>query len=772
MNFRPAIFNLFFAWLSKVRQYDLETLRADVISGGTITILSVPQSMAYAVIAGVPPVYGLYTSMISCIIGALAGSSSHLVTGPTNASSLLLFTIAAPYFNTHDHMEMILLLTVLTGLVKLSFGLLRLGGVVRYVSNSVVTGLTAGAGILIAGNQLRHMLGVSIDATKADQFYEVIALTARQASSGINVWALLLGLFTMAVVIGAPRIHPKLPGPFLGVALSAAIVYLFGWYRPEYGVSILRDLGEIKATLNIFHFPEYLKFRHFDFLLLKNLFGGAMAVAILGLIEASSSSRAVAASSGQRLNFSREFIGQGIANIGGAFFLNFAGSGSFTRTALCYQSGGRTRMAPVYSAVFTALVLMLFAPLANWIPTASLAGMLMVIAYKMVHKERFRLSFRSGAASRMVLLVTVASTLVMPLQYAIFVGVFLSIVFLLKVTGTTDLTLLVPREGGKFEEVPYDQAVDEPIVLVNMEGDLYFAAVENLDTQLTKSLTPRTRAVILRMKRLRAVGSSAMAILQHFYEILREKDIYLVVCGIEKRLAGVLERSGLRDRVGEQNIFYADNTLFQSTELALARAQGIIDMERSRGEAAFRVGEAVGEVQGITAGDLLSRQVIRFGQGHSLREAVWLLSEMQKRAGRAGALPLFLQGADGRLFGSVSPWQLLQEMTADLKNEELETLSDEDLGRRFRSRFHSVVGALARRDVPRCGTGTKLSALLRLGIQRDLPVLPICDGSGRVIGMVSQTDLLVGLGNVLGLHRADPHAKGEAETDEEETRTI
>ena len=182
-----------------------------------------------------------------------------------------------------------------------------------------------------------------------------------------------------------------------------------------------------------------------------------------------------------------------MGNIVGSFFSSFAGSGSFSRTAVCFKSGGRTRMAAIFSAFWTALTILLFAPVANYIPKASLAGLLIVIAYTMVDKRRLIVTWKSSNQSRLVLFGTLVSTLILPLEYAVFVGVFLSIVLLLRVTGQTDLTQLVPRQDSGCDELPFNQAPESEVVTVNMEGDLYFAAAEDLDYELLECLTPKTR---------------------------------------------------------------------------------------------------------------------------------------------------------------------------------------------------------------------------------------------------------------------------------------
>ena len=613
-------------------------MKADAVAGLTVAVMGVPQAMAYAVIAELPPVYGLYTAMITCVVAALFGSSNHLVTGPTNALCMVILSLTAhlPAKYGYGAIEIVLLLTFLVGAIQLAFGLLRMGGVIRYVSHSVVIGFTAGAGILIAFNQIKNLIGVNFEE-RPERFYEVVIQTIAHLPQ-TKPFPLIVGVLTILLVIFIPRLNKKLPGAFIAVVVTAALSYFMGWHMPGMGdgkVEIVKDIEPIKATFaGMFHVPELLVPPPFD--LTRELGLGAAALAVLGLIEAASIARAVAGQSGQRLDFNREFIGQGAGNIAGSFFSCFAGSGSFTRTAVCFKSGGRTRMAAIFSAGWTALTILLLADVANYIPKASLAGILVVIAYTMIDKRRLAVTWKSSRHSRLVLFGTLGSTLVLPLEYAIFVGVTLSLVLLLRVTGETDLTQLVPRTDTGFDEVPFERAAPSEVVTVNMEGDLYFAAAEDLDYKMLGCLTSKTRVVILRMKRLRAVGSTAMAILEHFWEILSKRDIHLVVCGIEDDLKSVMTKSGLRNQIGEQNIFYADNKLFQSTELALARAWSIVEMERVRLASEEGEGTEHGSDQ-VTAESILDPKLLRFGNQHTLREAVWLMSEMLKRDG-AGSL--------------------------------------------------------------------------------------------------------------------------------------
>ncbi len=639
----------------KVARYLRQDARGDAVAGLTVAVMGVPQGMAYALIAGLPPVYGIYTAIIPCAIAAIFGSSRHLVTGPTNALCMLILSLTAhlPKKYGVDLFEVVLYLSFLTGLFQVAFGALRMGGIVRYVSQSVVIGFTAGAGILIAVNQLKNLLGVDISAVHAERSYEVLTETLARVPE-TNLYALGIGLGTAALVIAIPKISPRIPAALLAILIAGATAYLLGWDDPEsvIRIEIVRDMSPISGGFPPFHAPVLLG--SFDYELTRELGIGALALSVLGLIEAGSIARAIASRSGQRLNYNREFAAQGAAKVVGSFFSCFASSGSFTRSAVNFKAGGRTRGAATFSAVWTAVALLALGPIANYIPKASLAGLVIVIAYSMVDKRRLGLSWRTGRNSRIVLVGTLGSTLILPLEYAIFAGVSLSIVLLLRTIGRTDLTELVPREGGGFDEVPFNRAAPTPVVTVNMSGALYFAAAEDLDHEMLQCITPKTRVVVLRMKRLRAVGGTAMAMLEHFWEILRQRGITLVVCGIEDTLKGTMTGSGLRRKIGEQNIFYADNRLFQSMELALARAWSIVEREeRLSGDLGMSTIALRSRV--ATAAELMSARCIRFGNQHQVREAAWLMSELHKHQRSISPEPLFLQDKEGKLSGELTP---------------------------------------------------------------------------------------------------------------------
>lgn len=718
--------------------------KADLSVGLTVAIMGIPQALAYALVAGVPPMYGLYASIVPCLVSAVLGSSNHLVSGPTNTVAMVTLSLILPLSEKYgvQPAAIAVLLSLVVGLIQLGFGLFRLGGVIRYVSNSVIVGFLAGAGVLIAFNQIGEALGYSL-TRKGGHFFGTLGDAVTHLNQ-TSPYAVFLSALTIALVVLLPRIHKRLPASLIAIVVATALNWAWGWSDAskmgDRRVAVISDTGAIQSDLlAMFRVPDLV--RKPDLELTRDVFTGALAVALLGLVEAASISRAIASRTGQRLDFNREFAAQGVGKIAGAFATCMPASGSIMRSALCYSSGGKTRAAAAWSAVWTAAVVVLFAPLANLIPKPVLAGLILVVAFSMIDRKRLGMTWRSGQNPRIVVMGTLVATLVLPMETAIFVGTFLSLGITLRVTGRTDLTQLVPRAEGGFEEVPFEKAPPSQVVTVNMEGDLFSAAVEDLDYELLRALTPSTRVVVLRMKRLRAVGSSAMGILEHFHTILRERDVHLVLCGIEEELKQVMTGSGLRMTIGEVNIFYADNRIFQSTELALARAWSIVEMERKRAQGTAKEVPA-GDAKLRSVGAIMARRVIRFGYEHQVREAVWLLSEMLKRRRADAPRMLFLQDREGRMAGALSLQSLLGTLVEGLSAEELRTLGQADLAAKMRRAFTTPIGTTSAMDYPRLHPGADVEDAGRIVLEKGVSVLPVCDEEGRIQGLVEPESLL------------------------------
>ena len=553
-----------------VKTHVRDSLQSDLAAGLTVSVVALPQSMAYAILAEAPVVFGLYTSIVSCIVGSLFGSSRHLITGPTNATAIMFAATLADRNGDLDMLPAIALYTLLIGVFKFAFGLLRFGRLADYVSDSVILGFTAGAGILITGNQLAHFLGVEIVGTVGRGFFPRLLATLRHVPEA-NPHAVALALGTIIVILVLQRINRRIPAALLACVGSAVAVYLFG--LADKGVVTTGAMGHIPRSLPPFSLPLS------DLDLVWRLGGGAFAVAVIGLMEATSISTSIATTTGQRLNTNREFMAQGLANMVGAFFSNFACSGSFTRSALNYQSGAKTRAAGVFSGIFVAIVVLAFGPLGEYIPIASLAGLLMVVAYQMVNWERLQQAVRAGRESTIVLVATMAATLLLRIDWAIYLGVALSLMFFIRQSSAAYLTVLLPTDEGQFREVPFAEVNEKQlagdIVLINLIGAMYFASVDDHLSQIRTVIDCEPRVLILRLRRMSNIDSSGLAAIERVHHDLEERSIPLLLCGVDDRLLNILQRSGLIDTIGAERVVASHDLMFNSIEKTLELARSI-----------------------------------------------------------------------------------------------------------------------------------------------------------------------------------------------------
>ena len=339
-----AVIRKFLPFLAWIPLVDRASLRADLMAGLTGAVIVLPQGVAFATIAGLPPQYGLYTAMVTPIIAALFGSSRHLISGPTTAISIVIFASikhhAVP--GSPEFVTMALTLTFLAGVYQLAFGLAKLGALVNFVSHTVVMGFTAGAAILIATSQLKHVLGITVPRgesfahTWVDIYHEL---------GNVNLTVLGIALVTLLTAMVCRRLSPKLPSLLLGLIAGSLAALVIG--GASHGVTFVE---QIPAQLPPLSMPD------FSVGVIRQLAPEAFAVALLGLIEAVSIARSVATRSHQRINSNQEFIGQGLSNMVGSFFSSYAGSGSFTRSGINYQAGARTPMAAIFAAILLMLM--------------------------------------------------------------------------------------------------------------------------------------------------------------------------------------------------------------------------------------------------------------------------------------------------------------------------------------------------------------------------------------------------------------------------------
>ena len=465
----------FLQWFKLVTK---DTLKADLIAGFTGAVIVLPQGVAFATIAGLPPEFGLYTAMVTPIIAALFGSSRHLISGPTTAISIVVFAAISNHAESGsaEFISLALTLTFLAGVYQLAFGLARLGSLVNFVSHTVVIGFTAGAAILIATSQMKNILGVHI--AKGESFFHTW-LDLWHEIGNTNYYILIVAVTTLISALLIKRFFPKTPNLLIGLIVGSFVALSFSGSDAN-----IQLVGEIPAHLPPLTLPD------FSFASIKMLAPEAFAVALLGLIEAVSISRAIATKSNQRIDANQEFIGQGLSNITGSFFSSYAGSGSFTRSGINYASGAKTPLSAIFAALILMVIVLLIAPLTAYLPVAAMGGVILIVAYNLIDIHHIKEILKYSKSESSILLTTFFATLFLELEFAIYLGVLLSLVIFLGRTSTPEIVTLAPdvdTHSGKKKLInigkkPLNQCPQLKILRIDMS--IYFGSINHIQNRL------------------------------------------------------------------------------------------------------------------------------------------------------------------------------------------------------------------------------------------------------------------------------------------------
>ena len=467
----------FIAWF---RLTTIETIKADFFAGLTGAIIVLPQSVAFATIAGMPPEYGLYTAMVIPIVAALFGSSFHLVSGPTTAISIVVFAAVSKYAEpgSAEFVSLALTLTFLAGVYQLVFGLAKFGMLVNFVSHNVVIGFTAGAALLIASSQIPYIVG--IDIPRGEDFLN----TWFDIYTGVgefNIYLLIVGLGTLVTAIVVKILKPKFPNLLIGMLVGGLMAFYLGGFTDS-----IKTVGAMPA-----YFPP-LSTPDFSLNSLKALAPEAFAIALLGLIEASSIGRSIATKSNQRINANQEFIGQGTSNIVGSFFSSYASSGSFTRSGVNFESGARTPLSAILAALFLMAIVFLVAPLISYLPLAAMAGVILLVAYNLIDFKNIKKTFTYSKSESVIFTATFLATLLFELEFAIYLGVLLSLMLFIAKTSTPDVHTLAfgtpPGEGDRrlqsIRKAPLVQCPQLKIIRIDMS--IYFGSINHIQKQISQ----------------------------------------------------------------------------------------------------------------------------------------------------------------------------------------------------------------------------------------------------------------------------------------------
>ena len=464
-----------YRWLPWLHLITRSTIKADIIAGLTCASMSIPQGIAFAAIAGLPAEYGFYSAMVAPIIAVLFGSSWHMVCGPATAISALLFSSLAGLYTpgSAEFIQAALTITFLAGAIQLALGLAKLGNLTNFVSHAVMVGFITGAALLIMLSQFQHALTAELPRPESIfSFINALAHVGPQT----NLYSLAICVITVLSAIIIRKISSKLPHYLLALVVGSLTGY--SMQAGTHGVPLVGELKEAIPPFALISFSTDT---------LRELIPGAVVLALIGLLEAASISKAIAFKTQQDIDTNKEFVGQGMSNIVGSLFSNYMSSGSFTRSGINVEAGARTPLAIIFSSVFLLLILLLIAPLFSHLPIPAMAGIIILVGWRLIEFKELVHYAHTSRSELSIAVVTLLSTIGISLEFGILVGVGLSLALFLNQTAKPNVRILAPmqtQEGRYFHNIMhFDLETCPQIHFIRLDGPLYFGSVDFMAKQ-------------------------------------------------------------------------------------------------------------------------------------------------------------------------------------------------------------------------------------------------------------------------------------------------
>lgn len=571
--------------LSLRNGYGFSSLRSDLQAALTVAAISLPQSIAYALIAGVDPRFGLYTAIVFTAIAAVLGSSSQLVNGPTGAVSLVVFSALA-FIDPDarlDAYEAMFLLTAMIGIVQISIAVLKLGDLTRYISESVVTGFMVGAAVLTIVGQVGNALGLKNIGTGHQHVLYRLWLTLTQPAH-VNQKALAISGGAILLAIAARQLVRRHQLPqldmFAVLLLVSIPAYFAGWSHVANNAKTAVALIEaVPSSLPRAHIPDI----HFGWVL--QMSSSAAAIGFLGLLEALAIAKAISYKTRQKLDYNQQCLAEGVGNLIGSFFRCIPGSGSLSRSAINFQAGAVSKASGVFCALFVAVMVLLLGPLTRYIPKAALAGLLIVAAARLIDVERLRYIARASRYDAALLVATTAAALVVGVEFAILIGVAVSLLLFVPRAAKLRISeLTVSDERIVRERLPSDEECTA-VSIYDLEGELFFGAAPTFEAYLEqasdRAKLRNNQHLVLRVKRLRNPDAVCLEKLEDFLRHSQKEGLTVLLAGVRPDLSSAFERLRFRAWFPEDRVFLEEDEADSATLKAIRKAYELLGGENA-----------------------------------------------------------------------------------------------------------------------------------------------------------------------------------------------
>lgn len=534
-------------WLSK---YTLSDAKGDLSAGLTVGVMLIPQGMAYSMIAGLPPIYGLYASTIPIIIYSILGTSRQLAVGPVAMVSLLTAASVGLLADggTEMYIQLTITLALMVGVIQLLLGASRLGFLVNFLSHPVISGFTSAAALIIGLSQLKHLLG--IDIPRSHHVHEIILNAIKEADS-IHWVTLGIGVGGIMLIKGVKKINKSIPGPLLAVLFGILTVYFMGLH--EVGVKIV---GGVPNGFPSFGSPS------FDTGIFQSLLPAALAISLVSFMESIAVAKAIQAKhKDYKVIPNQELIALGAANIGGSFFQSFPVTGGFSRTAVNDQAGARTGMAGIFAAILIILTLLFFTEYFYYLPKAILASVIMVAVFGLIDIAEAKHLWKANKTDFAMLLITFMATLTLGIELGIGTGVLLSLAMIIYKTSRPHVAVLgnIPDTNIYRNIDRYDEVIErEDTLIIRFDAQLYFANTayfREVIERLVNERTPKLKHIIISAESINSIDSSALHAIKDIIEEQTSAGLKVYFASVKGPVRDAMKRGHLYEKIDADSFF-------------------------------------------------------------------------------------------------------------------------------------------------------------------------------------------------------------------------
>ena len=541
-----------------LKKYNRSLFTSDLFAGTTVAVVALPLAMAFAIASGVTPEQGIFTAIIAGFIISFFGGSKVQIGGPTGAFIVVVSGIIANYGYGG-----LVYATIMAGILLIIFGLSKMGAIIKFIPFPVITGFTSGIAVIIFSTQIKDLLGLDIEKVPSGFISEWVSYF--HCINTLNISAFCIGLVTILLIIILKKYFPKSPNMLIAMIAATAITTIFGLDVETIG----SKFGELPRTLPAPNFPDL----DLNYKLIKELATPAFTIAMLAAIESLLSAAVSDGMIESRHNSNMELIAQGLANIGASIFSGIPATGAIARTAVNVKTGGKTPMAGIIHAIVLALMLLFLAPMAKLIPLSALAGILVVVSYNMSEISSFMSLFKAPRSDIIVLFITFFLTVLLDLTIAVQVGLVLAaFLFIKRMSEISNISVITKELNAqtKLADDPNSimkRTVPDGVEVFEISGPFFFGAADKFKSTISLMMS-QTKVIILRMRDVPAIDATGIHVIEDYFYSCKRKSIYFILSGVHAQPIFALNKSGLLNKIGEENIFgNIDDSLNRAREL-------------------------------------------------------------------------------------------------------------------------------------------------------------------------------------------------------------